>query len=237
MTERGPRLRILALADIHGGTRQLTEVLAHPEARSADLIAVAGDIVRFLNPAGFAGVAALLRETGIAVVAVAGNCDGPRVESLLTQEGWNISGRGCLLPGAPGAGNEAAIGLAGAAGAPPYVTYSWHTIDSEIGLLAGAGLREIALAGTRILLTHTQPSGVIAETPSGRAELPGSPALRQAMDTYQPHLLICGHIHEGRSITEVGATTVVCCGSVRDKCFAVIEAPCPGRPLATLHQL
>jgi Icc-related predicted phosphoesterase len=207
-------MRLLAVADIHGGREQLAAVLSTADAEAADIILVAGDIVRFLDPRGFAQVGELLSSAGAVVLAVAGNCDGPQVEAELTRLGWNISGRGRQF---------GVVGVAGAAGAPPYHSYSWHSADSEIGLLAGLGMQAIAGSPVRILLAHTPPAGVRASTQhGGAAELPGSAALRHAMDVYQPDLLVCGHIHEGRSVTQVGRTRVVCCGSVRDGYYAAI---------------
>lgn len=211
-------MRILALADIHGGLDELARVLADPGAAAPDLILVAGDIVRFLSPRELDPVMALLAEAGVPLLAVAGNCDGPVVDAGLTRMGYNISGRGLLLDGG-------AVGIAGAKGAPPRWPQPWSRTDAEIGRAAAAGLAAIASAPVRILVTHAPPAGILALVPGapGPVELPGSPALRQAMDDFRPDAIVCGHIHEGRSITQAGRTTVICCGSVRDGRYAVLE--------------
>jgi Icc-related predicted phosphoesterase len=41
----------------------------------------------------------------------------------------------------------------------------------------------------------------------------GSPAIRKAIETYQPLLVLTGHIHESRGVVKIGRTTVVNPGS------------------------
>ena len=56
-----------------------------------------------------------------------------------------------------------------------------------------------------------------------RGQHVGSTALRSFIDERQPTLVFCGHIHEGRGIDRLGATTVVNCGTAYEGYYALAE--------------
>ena len=225
-------MRILALADIHGELEPLRRILAR-SAQSCDVIAVAGDIVRFLTPHQFEPIASLLTAARKPVIAVAGNCDGPPIDRKLTRLGWNVCGHGRILRGLGGADARAntSYGFCGLAGAPAHHSHSWAVTDAEVLAWTEAGWPAIAPADARILLSHAPPAGAtVANLQQDGADseahkpLPGSPAVRQALDTYQFDLAICGHIHQAQGTGRIDRCLIVSCGAARDGRYAVIEA-------------
>src|SRR6056297_101219 len=62
--------------------------------------------------------------------------------------------------------------------------------------------------GVDILITHSPPKGVADVTSQGISV--GSTAIRAAIETLQPHLALCGHIHDSWGQTgRIGETRVV----------------------------
>jgi Icc-related predicted phosphoesterase len=51
----------------------------------------------------------------------------------------------------------------------------------------------------------------------------GSRAVREFAEERQPELVLCGHVHEARSIDRIGATRIVNPGAARDGHYAIVE--------------
>jgi len=48
-------------------------------------------------------------------------------------------------------------------------------------------------------------------------------AVRDAIEEYEPSLVLCGHIHEARGVDTLEKTTIVNCGFGRTGCYAIID--------------
>ena len=79
--------------------------------------------------------------------------------------------------------------------------------------------QKIARAKTRIILSHQPPRGAQDTLYSGESS--GSTGLRRFLEDFEPHLLLCGHIHEARGESMVGSCRVVNVGEMR-RGFAVL---------------
>ncbi len=76
--------------------------------------------------------------------------------------------------------------------------------------------------GIDILVTHGPPLGVGDLTPRG--ERVGCQYQRQWIQEYQPKLVVCGHIHNGYGLYQVGKTLVVN-ASVCDEHYEPVNKP------------
>ncbi len=68
---------------------------------------------------------------------------------------------------------------------------------------------------------HQPPRGAHVTLYNGESS--GSVSLRRFIEEYQPHLLLCGHIHEAQGQCRIGSTRVVNVGELRQGFGALIE--------------
>ena len=74
---------------------------------------------------------------------------------------------------------------------------------------------------TSVLVTHVPPYKIQDKMFIGSHG--GSKALRGLVDTCEPQLLLCGHIHEDPGVTVSGKTTVVNCSLGKRTEGAIVE--------------
>jgi len=72
------------------------------------------------------------------------------------------------------------------------------------------------------IVSHMPPRDTDADRLSS-GEHVGSEALRDIIDEENISLVLCGHIHEARSLEEVNGTAVVNPGPVKEGSYAVLE--------------
>jgi len=71
-----------------------------------------------------------------------------------------------------------------------------------------------------IFVTHEPPFGAGDLSWIGPV---GNQNFRKIIQKHRPQFWLCGHIHEGRGIFNVGKTVVVNAGSIAEKSYAVID--------------
>lgn len=212
----GKPFRILGLADLH----DCRDMLDRLKGLDADLIAFCGDLHNGGSretalPAAFA-----LGAMGPPVIIVPGNTDHRDFVPHLWREAGLL-----MLHGSSLLCNDIGfIGLGGMIardsrrlGHPA----RYYHADEEVYPLLARCHRQIAGAKTRIVLTHQPPLG--AQDTLYNGESSGSPGLRRFLEDYQPHLLLCGHIHEARGESLIGSCRVVNVGELRRGLAALIE--------------
>ena len=216
MTGSGKTFRILGLADLHDRMAMLERL----RGLDADLIAFCGDLHNggrreTALPAAFA-----LGSMGPPVIIVPGNTDHRDFAPHL----WREAGLLMLHESTFLRGGIGFIGLGGMIardsrrlGDPA----RYYHADEEVYPLLARCHREIAGAKTRIVLTHQPPWG--AQDTLYNGESSGSPGLRRFLEDFQPHLLLCGHIHEARGESLIGSCRVVNVGEMRRGLATLIE--------------
>ena len=209
-------LRILGMADLHSHA----ERLAGLEDVDADLIAFCGDLHNGGTPEEAMPVAEALASLGPPVLIVPGNMD-PKgfVLDLWRNAGLKVMhGRSCQSGG---------IGVVGFGGMAIHDTVRINDpkrfyLPMEVAYESLSKTHgEISGSACRVVLSHQPPRGACDVVYSG--ESVGCVSLRLYVDDFCPDLLICGHIHEGRGKAELGKTTVVNVGEMRQGYAALIE--------------
>jgi uncharacterized protein len=204
-------MKLLGVADVHGRTDRLARILA--EAGPVDAILFAGDMTHFGLPDDAEAIVHLAQTTGSKVLAVAGNCDSREIDARLDELGVSLAGRGVCLDG---------VGFIGLPAIPPWRATMYHFTETELGEILDEGRRQVPDTRPLVVLSHVPPRGTkLDRVLLGRHV--GSTALRAMVDNVQPELVVCGHIHEGRGIDRVGATTIVNCGPAGRGHYAMIE--------------
>lgn len=209
-------LRILGMADLHGHA----ERLAGFEDLDADLIAFCGDLHNGGTPEEAMPVAEALASLGPPVLIVPGNMD-PKGFALDT---WKDAGLRVIHAGSCRSGEIGFVGFGGMAISDPVrisdpkrfylpMESAYESLSSANGKISGSS--------RKVVLSHQPPRGACDVVYSG--ETVGCQSLRRYVDDFRPDLLICGHIHEDRGKAELGKTTVVNVGEMRQGFAALIE--------------
>jgi len=188
-------MRIYAVADIHGRDERLAIINSNIRHHNPDILVVAGDISNYVRPAR---VLAVLNALPVPVLLIRGNTDRRRLEQLIpaypnlsalhltSQVRHDINFVGCsgttLLP------------------FTSKIRFREHPVIHRLAPL---------LDEDSVLIVHPPPRGVRDEV-FGRVHA-GSPGIRTLIEAKRPRLVICGHIHERRGVTFLGATCVVNC--------------------------
>lgn len=212
-------MKILCLADLHGDGAGLH--LLSAEIASSDLILIAGDFTDFGGAAEMREMIEPFEKRRESVAVVAGNCDRLAGRKVLEDAGLSVDGRPRNI--AAGGARLVVIGSGGSIfhkGFTPYerkdteLTASFDearkTLDSDMS-------RDTFL----VVISHNPPFGTDAD--SVRGSHVGSHGLRAILDTLEPQLWICGHIHESRSFSHCGKTLLINPGPLREGYYAVVK--------------
>ncbi len=199
-------IKVYATADLHGKRERLQRLQSNLSILKPDLLVLAGDITNFVRASE---TLRTLNALALPVLMIRGNSDLKHVDRLCRYYAHCHSLQGVRrtfhkIP---------FVGLGGTWPLP---------FHSRIALNENMHLRKInALINHHtVLVTHTPPRGAQDQV-MGRFHA-GSRGLRRLIQTFQPDLLICGHIHEDCGVTTVGRTHVVNCAFNRDGSGALI---------------
>lgn len=208
-------MKVLALSDIHGAVDEVASILDREE--DYDLVLVAGDITD-VGEDDYRGTARdiveLLDEQGTFVKAVPGNMDDESVLELLIEHRVNLHKDLFSLQAYEFAGF-------GGGRTAPGVETPFEPEDAERGEVLSQLLQRTK-AERRAIVSHEPPKNTAADATSS-GEHVGSEALRRLIAEEQLAFVLCGHIHEARTVDEVDGTVVVNPGPVTEGRYAVLE--------------
>jgi hypothetical protein len=148
------------------------------------------------------------------VFAIAGNMDSPSFDALFEKLGVNINAKGVVLD------DVGFFGIAGSSFTPMRTPY--EISEEEIQRRAEAGWRDVQGARWKVFVPHPPPRDTILDKIFLGKHV-GSTAVREFVYRYEPDVLICGHIHEGRGIDTLGKTSMVNCGAASRGYYAIID--------------
>ena len=205
-------MKILAMGDIHG---QCQNIFNYLQKNGVDLIILTGDITHF-GPAKLGED--ILNEIcayNIPTLAIPGNCDQICIfGEIENSNAINIHDKTLIIKN---------IGICGFGGSniTPFDTpleFAEVQIYQELEKL----MKQIEDQEIKILVTHAPPYDTKADLlPSG--EHVGSESVRKIIEEFQPSLNICGHIHESKTIEELGNTIIVNPGESSKGFASIIE--------------
>ena len=231
-------MKLLCITDLHQSSAALERILADAAtaAGSPDLVLLGGDITQFGPPedaerlvrqaqaaaVGTVPIFGPAREASprkwdcplpLTVLAVAGNCDSPAIDRRLVELGISLHGRGLV---------RGDVGIHGLSAIPPWQRKMYQFTEEELADALRAGYAQLAGAAHHVVLAHVPPRGGKLDRTHFFQHV-GSKALRAFIEETQPELVVCGHIHEGRGIEQLGRTTVVNCGAAFAGHYALAE--------------
>ncbi len=230
-------MRILALTDLH--SRSVKPLLG---LEGIDLVLVLGDITTGASLAETKERINPLRDSYPALYAIGGNWDRPESTQWLADEEISMDGRVVRF---------ADIVLFGVGGSTPTPFNTPNEFPEEEFGKRLADCPEPQEDERLVLCSHNPPYGgcyllatgayapaYCENTPEGYGECyggcyggcdkvlsgqhVGSKNLRDFIEERKPHLVLCGHIHEGRGKDMIGETVVVNPGTA-PRHYALIE--------------
>ncbi len=190
-------MKILGLTDIHGRMNYPEEV--NEQMRSADLIVIAGDTTNFGGYKEAERIIETIASINGKILAVHGNCDQSGAVELLSARQMNMHGMTKTID------DVQFTGIGGSNKTPFHTPHEYS--DEEIkdileGIPAAPGAR------FRMLISHSPPFKSNVDKMLLGIHV-GSKAIREYIETSQPDIVLCGHIHEARGFDHIGRTLII----------------------------
>ncbi len=198
----GEPVKILAVADFHGDSNAESNLSKFIE-RGYDCLVLIGDLTNFGPPEVAESIFERVKGAGVPVLSVPGNCDPKQVLKVLDKYGVNLHGK-CEK-----VGDVTFIGLGGSNLTPFNTPFELTEVEIQEDLAAVHCNNESRL----VLVTHAPPHGTKADQIEAGTHV-GSKSIRQYIEQKQPLVSLCGHVHEGRGIDELGRTLIVNPGQI-----------------------
>jgi len=189
-------MKILAFGDLHGDTRLAKSLAEKAELEKVDLVVICGDITHAEN--SIDNLIGPFVKRNQKVILIPGNHESIATTDFLAQQYGVINLHGYSIKhkdvGFFGCGGSATVGPA------PILT------SDEMFNLLKAGNDQLKNIKTKIMVTHMH----VANSKAEFSGFKGSVAVRKAIDTFKPDILLCGHIHEAAGLEEqIGNTRVI----------------------------
>jgi|TARA_B100001971_G_C18207966_1_gene548816 Icc-related predicted phosphoesterase len=189
-------MKILAASDIHGDISLAKKLAEKAEKANAEMVLLCGDLT--LQESSIDGIIGPFKEKNLKVGIIPGNHESKATVDFLTERYKlvNLHGYSYYMEkvGMFGCGS-ANIGM-------------FQLSEEEIFKSLETSHNNIKGSSKKLMVTHVHPSGSMVE--KFTSLFPGSLGVRKAIDTFQPDLALCGHVHEAEGIEElIGKTKLV----------------------------
>jgi len=205
-------VRIVAFTDIHNAFETVDSSLSSESA--FDVVVLGGDLTTFGTPEEARRGIEMMQRFGKPLVVVAGNMDPPELDGEFTRLGVSVNARGVLING---------IGFFGVSAAPISRLRTPNEItEEEIEHRTEAGWKAVAGSSATVFVPHAPPAKTKLDRTFAGLHV-GSSAVRKAIETYQPDVVICGHIHEARGTDRIGKSQMVNCGAAAKGYYAIVN--------------
>ena len=208
-------LKILGLTDLHSSRRLaiggLTRIV---DEEKIDLIAVSGDLTTFGNTKKVKKVLEELDKLDKPIFYVPGNMDSEDSDNI---EFSNVKPLHARIRSFQGFNF---IGL-GASNPTPFNTPN-ELPEEMLSLLLGKALEEKPNDDPFILISHTPPLDSEADKLRDGTHV-GSFCVRDFIEREKPIIVLCGHIHESKSISMISETLCINPGAGAYGNAAIIE--------------
>ncbi|MEK6945272.1 MAG: metallophosphoesterase [Nanoarchaeota archaeon] len=190
------KTKILAVGDVHGDLTMINRLADRAKKENVDIVILSGDLT--FAERSIKGIIGPFAKQKMPVLIIPGNHESVATNALLAElySPYSKNLHGYYL-----AKNGIGFFGAGTANMGP------HQIkDSEIYDLLKRSHEKIKNLGKKIMVTHIHPENSKMEF-SG---FEGSKAVKKAIESFQPDIAICSHIHEAAGLEEkIGKTRVI----------------------------
>ncbi len=196
--EKVKHLKILAIGDLHGDSRQASKLAKKAKKEKVDLVILSGDLTFAESSIDY--LVGPFAKRKLDILIIPGNHETLAtinfLEKIYSPQVKNIHGKGI---------KKADIGIFGAGGANIGL---FQLSEKEIYDTLEKGFKKIKKINKKIMITHVHPSKTLMAKLS--SFVPGSTGVRRAILKFKPDLAICSHVHEAEGIEEkIGNTKVI----------------------------
>lgn len=203
--QKEKHLKILAIGDLHGDSRQASKLAEKAKKEKVDLVIMAGDLTFAEQSVDY--LVGPFAKRNINVLIIPGNHETVATANFLEKAYSpyvkNIHGKGLKFKD-----SAHEIGIFGAGGANIGL---FQLSEPEIYETLKKGFEKIKDAEKKIMITHVHPSKSLIAKLSNL--VPGSEGVRKAIEKFEPDIAICSHLHEAEGIEEkIGKTKVIIVG-------------------------
>ncbi len=191
-------LKILAIGDLHGDSRQASKLAKKAKKEKVDLVILSGDLTFAESNIDY--LVGPFAKRKLDVFIIPGNHEtlatANFLEKVYSPRVKNIHGKGL---------KKENIGIFGAGGANIGL---FQLSEPEIFNTLHKGFKKLKHVKKKIMITHVHPSETLMAKLS--VFVPGSSGVRKAILKFKPDIAICSHVHEAEGIEEkIGKTKVI----------------------------
>ncbi|SIN88950.1 metallophosphoesterase family protein [Halodesulfovibrio marinisediminis] len=201
----------ICIGDIHDEISRLKDI---PELAQARGVIISGDLTLAKGVSAARRVIDAVAAINPVVYAQIGNMDHSEVTEFLEEQGCNIHRSVAELT------PEVAVMGVGTSSTTPFNTPS-ETPDETLGEWLEEGYAKTSQYDATVVVVHDPPFDTSCDD-LGNGVHVGSKAVRTFIEKTQPQLVLCGHIHEARSVDTLGKTTIINTGMLADGGYAKI---------------
>lgn len=189
-------MKILAASDIHGDTKLARSLATKAEKEKVDLVILCGDLT--YAESSTTGIVGPFVKKKKKVILIPGNHETLATADFLAElyGATNLHGYSIKIGG---------VGLfgCGSANIGPF-----SLDDKEIYEVLKNGYNRLRGTKKKIMITHVHPADTLIGKLTKHFE--GSTAVKKAVLSFKPDILLCGHVHEAEGIEEkLGKTKVI----------------------------
>ncbi len=194
------KLKILAAGDIHGDVSLVKKLAEKADKYNVDLVILTGDIT--FDETSTENIIGPFLKKGRKVLIIPGNHESLATIDFLVDlygpEVKNIHGYSIKI------GDVGIFGAGGAVGVGPKFTIS----EDDIFNVLKQSFEKIKNTKKKIMITHVHPSETLMEKLS--VFVPGSKAVKKAIDYFKPDIALFSHVHEAAGLEEkIGKTRLM----------------------------
>ena len=188
-------MKVLALSDIHGDRTFIKEMAEKGAQEEVDLVILAGDLGD--DDSNLDGLVGPFKAKGLEVALLPGNHEGMAEIGFLVEKYGAKNLHGYVI-------QKGDVGIFGCG----YADIGIHQLtEEEFFSTLKQAHDKVKDCKKRIMVTHVQPTDSILGL-----GMPGwgSTGVKKAVETFQPDVHICGHIHETHGMEDIiGKTKIV----------------------------
>lgn len=192
------KIRILAVGDLHGDTKQATKLAELAKKEKVDYVILCGDLTFAEQSVDY--LIGPFVKRGEKVLFIPGNHESLAtanfLEKIYQPYAMNLHGKAI---------KTGSVGIFGAGGATIGL---FHMPEKKIYKTLGEGFDKVKNMKKKLMITHVHPSDTLMSKLSNFVS--GSTGVKEAVEKFKPDILLCSHVHEAEGIEEkLGKTRII----------------------------
>jgi Icc-related predicted phosphoesterase len=208
-------MKFLVTSDLHGNFQRIEQLISQIQHQAFDIIVISGDLTHYGSVSDITDILNKFSTLSIPIFFVPGNLDPIDLrDPVQIQHTINLHGKSVDF------NTYTFIGVGGSLYTPFKTRFELS--ENQIKKLLYGVYNKLPEKTNHILTSHNPPYNTLLDVTSSGYHV-GSKALREFIITTNPILVMCGHIHEARSIDRLNNSLLINPGPLFDGYFGVVE--------------